>query len=396
MLMLLSLVVTAFALLLLVPTLVFIIKVLVGSFQTPWDTERIAPQNDRLVAVLIPAHNEGAGIKPTIEDIKQQLGPRDRLVVVADNCTADTAVAPGALGAEVSIRNDTTKIGKGYALDWGIDHLTADPPDIVLVVDADCRLAPGAIDRLADACAKSQRPVQSLYLMRAPAEQTINHQVAEFAWLVRNGLRPLGLSAMALPCQLMGSGMAFPWRIIRSADLSSGFIVEDLKLGLELATAGHPPMFCPSAVVTSTFPNSAQGAKTQRLRWEQGHIGLMLTKSPALLFSAARGWNKDLLVLTLDLVVPPITLLALLLMAMVFVAAIAALANASLYPLAISLVSALLMGAATILAWAKYGREILPPKSFALISQYFLGKLNLYQALLFGLRISRWIRTERT
>src|SRR5258708_24071501 len=146
-------------------------------------------------------------------------------------------------------------------------------------------------------------------------------------------------------------------------------------------------MFCPSAVVTSTFPNSAQGAKTQRHRWEQGHIGLMLTKSPALLFSAARGWNKDLLALTLDLIVPPITLLALLLMAMVFVAAIAALANASLYPFAISLVSSLLMGAATFMACAKYRRGIFPPKSFALISQYFLGKLHLYPPTLFALII---------
>lgn len=290
----------------------------------------------------------------------------------------------------------STRVGKGYALDWGIDHLSAAPPEIVLVIDADCRLAPGTIDRLADACAQSQRPVQSLYLMTAPAGPTINHQVAEFAWRVKNWVRPLGLSAMALPCQLMGTGMAFPWPVIRSADLSTGIIVEDLKLGLELAAAGHPPMFCPSAVVTSTFPNSAQGSKTQRHRWEQGHIGLILTKSPALLFSTVSGWNKDLMALALDLIVPPITLLALSLTAMVLAAAIATLAGASLYPLVISLISALLIVAATILAWAKYGREILPPQSFALIGRYFLGKLNLYRAVLFGLRISRWIRTERS
>ena len=100
--------------------------------------------------------------------------------------------------------------------------------------------------------------------------------------------------------------------------------------------------------------------------------------------------------LALDLIVPPITLLALLLTAMVSFAAIATLAGASLYPLVISLISALLMVAATILAWAKYGHEILPPKSFALIGRYFLGKLNLYRAVLFGLRISRWIRTDRS
>jgi cellulose synthase/poly-beta-1,6-N-acetylglucosamine synthase-like glycosyltransferase len=392
---LLSLVMTAFASLLFVPTLVFVAEVAAGCFLTLPGSKILTPR-DRRIAVLIPAHNESVGITPTIEDIKQQLSPGDRIVVVADNCSDDTATIVASLGAEVSTRNDLTRIGKGYALGWGIDHLTADPPAIVLVVDADCRTGPGTIDRLADACAQSQRPVQSLYLMTAPAGSAINHQVAEFAWRVKNWVRPLGLGAMALPCQLVGSGMAFPWDIIRSADLSSGFIVEDLKLGLELATAGHPPIFCPSAVVTSTFPTSAQGTQTQRQRWEQGHIGLILTKSPALLFSAVKGWNTDLLALTLDLIVPPITLLALLLTAMVFLAAIATLANASLYPLAISLVSFLLMVMAIVASWFKCGRDILPSRSFALIGRYCLGKLNLYRAALLGLRVSRWIRTDRS
>jgi cellulose synthase/poly-beta-1,6-N-acetylglucosamine synthase-like glycosyltransferase len=391
----LSTVMTVLSLLLLVPTLVFVAEVAAGCLFTLQKLTVLAPR-DRRIAVLIPAHNESVGITPTIEDIKQQLRPGDRIVVVADNCSDDTAIIAASLGAEVSTRDDLTRIGKGYALGWGIDHLSADPPAIVIVIDADCRIKPGCIDRLADTCAQSQRPVQSLYLMTAPAGSAINHQVAEFAWRVKNWVRPLGLCAMALPCQLMGTGMAFPWDIIRSADLSSGFIVEDLKLGLELATARHPPLFCPSAVVTSTFPTSTQGTKTQRQRWEQGHIGLIVTKAPALLFSAVRERNEYLLALTLDLIVPPITLLALLLTAMVLLAAIATLANASLYPLAISLVSFLLMVAAIIAAWFKYGRDILPSRSFALIGRYGLGKLNLYRAVLLGFRNSRWIRTDRS
>jgi cellulose synthase/poly-beta-1,6-N-acetylglucosamine synthase-like glycosyltransferase len=390
-----SLTMAALALILLVPTLVFFIEVVIGCLVPKHDVEKTDGRKDGRVAVLIPAHNEGAGITPTIEDIKQQLCPGDRIVVVADNCSDDTAAVAASLGAEVCARNDPTRIGKGYALDWGVDHLTGDPPAIVIVIDADCRITAGTIDRLAAACAQSQRPVQSLYLMTAPAGAAINHQVAEFAWRVKNWVRPLGLGAMALPCQLMGTGMAFPWHVIRSADLSSGFIVEDLKLGLELAAAGHPPLFCPSAVVTSTFPTSVQGTETQRQRWEQGHIGLILTKSPVLLFSALRGRSKGLLALTLDLIVPPLTLLALLLTAMVFLASIATLANVSLYPLAISLFSFCLLVASVFAAWIKYGRDILPPSSFALIGRYCLGKLNLYRAVLLGFRNSRWIRTDR-
>ena len=166
-------------------------------------------------------------------------------------------------------------------------------------------------------------------------------------------------------------------------------------MALNSRPRGHPPLFCPSAVVASTFPTSAQGTKTQRQRWEQGHIGLIL-KISRLIVSALRGWSKDLLALTLDLIVPPITLLTLLLTAMVFLAAIATLANASLYPLAVSLFSFFLLVASIIAAWFKYGRDILPPRSFVLIGRYCLGKLNLYRAVLQGFRNSRWIRTDRS
>ncbi len=389
-----SFVLVGLATVLAVPTAVLFLEVLAASFLTTPDINDEKGPRGR-IAVLIPAHNESVGLIPTLDDLKSQLRPGDRLLVVADNCTDDTAAIAALSGTEVTVRNDPTRVGKGYALDWGTRYLDADPPEFLIIVDADCRIADGAIDCLARLCTKTQRPAQALYLMTAASGSAINHQVAEFAWRLKNWVRPLGLRAMGLPCQLMGTGMAFPWPVIRSADLCSGFIVEDLKLGLELATAGHPPMFCPSAVVTSTFPTSLEGAKTQRHRWEQGHVGLILTKSPALLFSSARGLNKDLFVQTLDLIVPPITLLALLLTVMVFVAALAMLANVPLYPLAISLVSAVLLVGATILAWFKYGRDILPPKSFALIGQYGLAKLKLYHAVLLGRRISRWIRADR-
>jgi hypothetical protein len=95
---------------------------------------------DRRVAVLIPAHNESVGIIPTIEDIKQQLRPGDRIVVLPIIALTTPPPIATSLGAEVSPRNDPTRIGKGYALGWGVDHLTADPPAIVIVIDADCRL----------------------------------------------------------------------------------------------------------------------------------------------------------------------------------------------------------------------------------------------------------------
>jgi cellulose synthase/poly-beta-1,6-N-acetylglucosamine synthase-like glycosyltransferase len=383
--------------LLAIPTSVFSLEILAAVFLTKRSTsveEQIYPDRGTL-AVLVPAHNESANLLPTLTDINGQLRFGDRLVVVADNCTDDTAAIAATFGAEITVRSDPTRIGKGYALDWGIRYLADKPPQTVIVVDADCRILPGTLECLAAESSKTGRPMQALYFMTAPAASKLNHQVAEFAWRLKNWVRPLGLHLLGMPCQLVGSGMAFPWEIIRSANLSTGFITEDLKLGLDLAAAGMFPRLCPQAIVTSTFQNSAQGTKSQRHRWEQGHIGLIVTKSLGLLFSAAARADTRLLILTLDLMVPPITLLTLLLIATVFLSAIATLAHASLYPVTISLISMILFVVAMISAWAKYGRDILPPNSLALISRYCFEKLNLYRAVLFGLRISSWIRTDR-
>jgi len=378
-----------------VPAAVFFFEILAASSLSKRGGLLKADRSRGRVAVIIPAHNEGVGLRPTVEDVKSQLREGDRLVVVADNCTDATAAAAASLGAETIVRDDPTRIGKGYALDYGVNYLAADPPDTVIIIDADCRLEAGTINELATVCATMRRPIQSRYLMTAPIASSINHQVAEFAWRVKNWVRPIGLNALHLPCQLMGSGMAFPWEIIRSAELASGHIVEDLKLGLDLARTGHAPVFCPSATVTSCFASSTDGTNTQRQRWEHGHIGLILTAAPALLMAALKRKDPRLFALALDLTVPPLSLLILTLMALVIGSGLANLCGASSLPFTLSLTCLALITAATILAWFKFGRDVLPLKSLALIPSYMAAKLPHYSAALSGRRVPGWIRSDR-
>jgi len=120
--------------------------------------------------VLIPAHNEGEGVVQTIRDVQAQLGPNDRILLVADNCTDDTAAMAKAAGVEVIVRTDQARRGKGYALEFGVRHLALDPPDVVIILDADCRLGECAIRTLSTTAMVYGRPVQALYLMLAPKE----------------------------------------------------------------------------------------------------------------------------------------------------------------------------------------------------------------------------------
>jgi cellulose synthase/poly-beta-1,6-N-acetylglucosamine synthase-like glycosyltransferase len=264
------------------------------------------------------------------------------------------------------------------------------------MIDADCGLADYAINELAKTCAATGRPVQALYLMVAPAESQINHKVAEFAWRVKNWLRPLGLRALGLPCQLMGTGMAFPWNVIRRADLASASVVEDLRLGLELTSKGHPPVFCPSAGVISQFASSAKAARTQRERWEGGHISMILTTFPRLFRKAIahRDWN--LLALTLDLAVPPLSLLAILVIGMFAVAASYEILGFSSLALTMSAATLMAFVLAAFLAWLKCGRDIVPVSAVLSIALYILGKLGIYRVKLLNKTDAQWIRTDRT
>ena len=354
--------------------------------------EPIRPQ----VAVLVPAHNEGGGLLPTIEDVKAQLRPGDRLLVVADNCSDDTAAIATAAGAEVIVRNDDQRIGKGYALDWGLRHLSNDPPETVIIIDADCRLGLATIEHLTAACTSTRRPVQALNLMVAPDQSPIEYQVAEFAWRVKNWLRPQGLNALGLPCQLSGTGMAFPWDAIRSANVANASLVEDLMLGLDLAAARHPPLFCPSACVTSRFASSLNAAGIQRARWERGHINTILSMVPRLLGMALARGNWALLALTLDLAVPPLSLLGMIVAGMSILAGLSIFFGLSSMPLFVAISSLLVFSLAVLLAWLKCGRDILPARSLLSISPYMLAKLGLYWHVLSGNKKAQWIRTDRT
>ena len=390
--MLLEAIGSGLALLILAPVLVLSTEVLAGFFSRE---DEPAPTSERpRLAILMPAHDEASGIRDTLATVLPQLREGDRLLVVADNCTDDTAAVATAAGGDVIVRTDATRRGKGYALDFGIRYLESDPPAVVLIVDADCRVAEGSVERLARMCAQTQRPVQALYLMRAPPESGVTGRIAEFAAILKNRARPLGLRRLGLPCQLMGTGMAFPWARISSAALASAHIVEDLKLGLELTSARCPPLFCPEAEVTSCFPASREGFKSQRTRWEHGYLGVLVKDAPAVLLQALSTRNGALLALGLDLCVPPIALLTLL-------GGAAWIAGAVLYaaariepPLVITSVAAVLLALCVLVSWARYGRETLSLGTLALAVAYVLWKIPLYGRFLVARQLE-WVRTKR-
>jgi cellulose synthase/poly-beta-1,6-N-acetylglucosamine synthase-like glycosyltransferase len=347
------------------------------------------------VGVVIPAHNEEDVLPETIPGMLSQLRNGDRLLVVADNCSDRTAAVAAELGADVVVRTDSSNRGKGFALDCGVRHFAKDPPNVVVVIDADCLVSGGAIESLLEVCQATGRPAQALDLMIGGPNSTQSTGVREFAWRVKNWVRPLGLSSMGLPCQLMGTGMAFPWEIIANAHLATGALVEDLKLGLELAAEDRPPIFVPSAVVTSHFPTTIEGSRSQQLRWEGGHLRLITAELPRFLLKAVRDLNLRLLILALDAAVPPLSLLTILVLFSLGLGAVSWQMGMGPAALTIGLLALVGLTIAILGCWVKVGRDLLSLSSVFLIGPRALAKIPFYFRLLLQRNSQGWIRTDR-
>ena len=376
----------------LVPVSVLFVQVLMAL---PAQRKREIPNGMRpAVAVLMPAHDEAAMIADSVRSIVPQLGAEDRLLVVADNCSDDTATLAAGAGATVIERRDAARPGKNYALEFGIRHLGESPPEVVIVVDADCRIYDGTIDRLTRTCKVAGRPVQSLYLMLAPEGAGLTAQVAAFAWIVKNWVRPLGMKRLGLPCQLMGSGTAFPWKAINGFRIANSEMAEDYKFGIELALSGYPPVFCPDAIVTSYFPSVKTTENIQRTRWEHGHLQLILREVPGLLSRALLVRSSQLAGLAVDLLVPPLTFLALMIAASVSLSLAYALFVDVKWPLALSAAAAALFATAIAIAWHGWGRKTLSPASMLSLPIYVLRKIPVYMRFLTK-RQKIWVKTKR-
>ncbi|PPC94685.1 MAG: glycosyl transferase [Methylotenera sp.] len=361
----------------------------------PYRARVLSKQSHATIAVLIPAHNEQQGIVATLESVQKQLKAGDRMIVIADNCTDQTAEVAWEHGAIAIERHDAVKRGKGYALDFGMRYLENQaPPDVVIIVDADCLLADNALATITQKAIEKNRPVQALYLMRSPAGASLKTKIAEFAWTVKNWTRALGPHQLSLPCQLMGTGMAFPWALLQKANLASGHIVEDLKLGLDFAEQHRAPVFCPEALVTSVFPLNNEGVKSQRTRWEHGHLGMIATEGPALLFKSLLTFNGSLLVLVLDMCVPPLALLVLMALVLAVIAAVAIAITGLWLPWLFAIGLLLALGFAVLAAWAKFGKHILSLSSLAYAPLYMLAKIPLYMRFLVKRQVE-WVRSKR-
>lgn len=343
--------------------------------------------------ILMCAHDEELIIASTLAKLQPQLGPGDRILVVADNCSDATAQIAREAGADVVERHDLTHRGKSYAIVHGINHLRTQPPEVVTIIDADTEVAPGSLRTLVQMAAGTGRVCQATYLMTKPPGGGRGQEIAAFAFLVKNVVRPMGQAVMGLPSQLYGAGAAFPWKTLENLDYTAGTLTEDTQLGIDLTLAGNGPLLVRQARVESEFPTNQAAQKGQRKRWEHGYLVTILTQVPRILQAAVTQRRPSLLGVAADIAIPPLALVVLMYCGWsLFALGLAGLIGSWWPAAAVAALGAMLL-IAVVSAWAGFSSDI-SLTTLLCVPLYIARKVPMYLAF-FGDRQQHYVRTSR-
>jgi 1,2-diacylglycerol 3-beta-glucosyltransferase len=261
--------------------------------------------------IVIPAHDEAAGIAQTVESLAavDYPGHLFEVVVVADNCRDDTAQRARAAGARVLERADETLRGKGYALAYAFEGcIAAGDVDAVVVVDADTLVSPNLLRAFDARLQAGAKAVQADYAVRNPDEGWRTRLMA-IAFGMFHVVRSAGRENLGVSCGLRGNGMCFATALLEEVPHDAFSVVEDLEYGIRLGQHGYRVHYAGEAHVYGEMVSSEKASRSQRQRWEGGRLQMAKRHALPLLTRAIKERNPVLADLAMDVLVPPLSLL---------------------------------------------------------------------------------------
>ena len=248
-------------------------------------------------AVLIAARNEENVIAGLLDSLKAQTYDMSLVTVfvAADNCTDSTAAIARSHGAVVYERFNHLNVGKGYALDFLLQHVGADYPegfDGYFVFDADNLLAPDYIERMNETFSAGNEIVTSYRNSKNFGDNWISAGYA--LWFLRES-RYLNCARNLLGASgaVGGTGFLFSRRVLEESGGWHFFLLtEDIEFSVHHITDGEVIAICEDAVLYDEQPTDFRQSCRQRLRWAKGYIQVFQRYGGKLLKGAARGsWS---------------------------------------------------------------------------------------------------------
>jgi cellulose synthase/poly-beta-1,6-N-acetylglucosamine synthase-like glycosyltransferase len=354
------------------------------------------PPSDPTAALLflVPAHNEELLIARCVDSLCAMRYPPAlrRVVVIADNCTDQTAALARQHGARVLERVSADNRGKGHAIGWSLQQLELGDVAAVVIVDADTIVEP---DYAAAIAAQGPLEDAALQTYDGLSNEFENALTRMAGLLTRNRYgTSLRLKARAgLNCPLTGDGVVLGTQLLSRFPWQVATITEGWELYARLTVAGQTVSYAPEARLYAQEANSLASSRTQRQRWAAGRLAVLRAYLRSILTSP-----KIRLLQRLDLVAElsnlgPVThctlgaagvLIAIVMRPPFFTYLTAILATPIVHQTALS-----------ALSLRRHPEPLGTVAAFASLPRYVLWRLGVAVGVLGGRRPQAWVRTKR-
>lgn len=253
--------------------------------------KKTLPESPKLhrYAILIAARNEETVLPHLLTSIRAQDYPAEyiRVFVVADNCTDRTTQVAAQGGALVFSRYSTSRVGKGYALQYLLDQIDLscglDSFDAFLVFDADNVLCPDYITQINKTCAAGYDVFCGYRNSKNFGTNWVS--AGHALWFLHDSCH-LNASRMILgnPCTVTGTGFGFTRKLLEKLGGWNFFtLTEDIEFSYRCITEGISMGYCKDAMLYDEQPETFRQSWRQRTRWVQGGVQVSLRYAKPLL-----------------------------------------------------------------------------------------------------------------
>ena len=232
-------------------------------------------------AFFIAAHNEEAVIANLVKSIKDQDYPSELIdvFVVADACTDNTAQAAREAGAIVYERNDLSRKGKSWVMDYGFDRILREYPgkhEAFFIFDADNLLSRDYVTIMNDAFDQGYLALTSYRNSKNFGSSWISSAYA--TWFIREA-RYLNNARMIChtSCAVSGSGYLVSAKLIEGMkgwDFHT--LTEDIQFSTLCAIHGVRIGYAPAEFLDEQ-PVTLKASIKQRMRWTKGFYQVLFT-----------------------------------------------------------------------------------------------------------------------
>ena len=251
---------------------------LFGKKKTQSETQ-ITPHR---FAAIISARNESNVIGQLLDTINGQDYPADmrHAIVIADNCTDNTAEVARQHGATVFERFNKNKVGKGYALSYAFRQIAEqfgdDYFDAYIIIDADNLLEENYFTEMNKTFCKGYRVMTSY---RNSKNFGANWIAAGYAVAFLREAKFLNNARMLLhtSCAVSGTGFLVSSEIIRErAGWNYHLLTEDIEFTVDSVIRGECIGYCGTAMLYDEQPTTFRQSWNQRMRWSKGFYQIVV------------------------------------------------------------------------------------------------------------------------